>query len=782
MQQEHTLDLLGGRARIQSLNSEQASLQVQLAQQQIDMLNTRDGHLSRLSDLNDIEMGLAVAGAFAGASQGLLGTGSAALGLVGAVVGLAGVVAAPETAGTSLIASGVGAGLSVVSAGVGLASAGVSAGSGLLSGVQGIFNVYKQGLMIDQQLELLRKFEIPDAQLNEQIAQLQRRIATRQAEIGKLEIAYAKRVLTYLSSQLLNADMYSFLARVSKQHYRQYLSYATHAALMAERALEVERGSELGVVKLNYFDVSVQGLMGGEALRQDLSALEYRRMAREEDLIYPRPKVISLAQTFPLEFENFRSTGALWFRTTHLDFDRVGPGQYHRRIRSVRMIPFALSGPEGIHTYLSQVGPSEIVSRKGNEFTVHLLPGKAEYVPLAPGPNGSDLSPLNPDNDRLNVFEGAGVAASWLFHMPQSANRIDYRFIADVYFVVEYSARYDPNYHRQVHDRLASEDWRGSRVLSFQLERADALYHLHNPGPSTSGPTSSHALNMRTVTFQTQGVYPPNEGKRRLDGIGLGFFDREGTTLAIDRVRIAASRHLLNAWRNGRVERRAEPLDTAVEPEKTRVLRGGELVTVDRGDVRSGETNSQGAWVRVIRDGRLVWVPEGNERDSDRLLDGMDFTAEALPEDVPADLLRLCQVPISAQHVKRFTTGEEQRYFDVRVRDAGLPPRAGKQRVLRDSALMWIADGEKKETDTSIPSGLWLYVLEEDGFAWKEESDSNKVPATAFSAEDTWYLTVDPEENPRQHTVERDGVNVLDFEDLENVIWIMNYSYRLLDA
>ncbi len=766
MQQEHAIELLGSQARVQQLTNAQAALQRELTDYQLGMTRTRDSHLDELLALNDAEMVLAVLGAFAGAGQGVLGIASAGIGTVGAA---AGVVAAVPTGGASLVVSVASLGV----AGVGVASAGVGAAGGILGGIQGVFNVYKQGVMLEQQQELLRNYELPMAHINQQNAELQQRISQRQIEIGRLEMRFAKHVLTYLSHQFLNADMYSFLARLSKQHYKQYLDYATHAARMAERVLEVERGHQSDIIKLNYFDVSVQGLLGGEGLQQDLATLEYQRFIQDDNKISPPGKLFSLANSFPLEFEHFRHTGKFWFRTTHLDFDRDFPGHYQRQIRSVRVMVLALVGQEGIKASLSQIGSTETIVREDNRFVVQLSPGATQTVPLTGTPDGHALMPVNLANEKINPFESNGVVGNWLLDMPRAANQIDYGTIVDVMFMVEYSAYSDSQYQKEVQESLYSQTWLGSRTFRFSLNFPDAFYHILNPEINGYRSTTSLLTNLQT-TVVTIGNhdYPHNEMKRTLDGITIGIFDCEGNTLQINKISLASHRHIESLWRSGKTKLKMDPIST---PYETRVFRGGELLQINEADVRSGEQASTGTWNRVLRDDQIIWVPDGLDQTGDVVLENIDPMTTSLIQPVPEELLRMAQVAVEAFVAEHPYTHENQHAFELRLHDDGTPPRQGQKRVLRDNELIWVDTIEAN--DIEKPEGEWVRVLEDTEFNWKLKTDA--MPEGVFQPEDKWYLTIEHKNNPELAMVNVSEYEVIDLSEVKEIVMLMNYSYKL---
>jgi hypothetical protein len=731
------------------------------------MVDRRDTHNEELRGLNQVAMVLTVADSAVGVASG----------------GVTGVLSTAAAVATAVASGGTAA--PVAAALAGSAGTGASTSGGLLRSGLEILSVYQQGVLLEQQRELLMDFEKPMANLARRNAELALDVANLQAALGQMEISYAQSVCSYIANQFLNAEMYSFLAQQMKGNYRHYLGLATYAARMAEQALELERGRDYSVVKASYFDVSVQGLLGGEALAADLEALEFQRISRDEKRQFPQPNVFSLRSAFPLQFQAFRTTGALPFRAEETDFDRDVPGHYYRQIRSVRVVVYALAGFEAIKATLTHLGPSEIVVSETDGFRKRVLPGVAERMALAGSPDRVGLAVLNPVGDeRLNPFEGRGVAGSWLLEMPRHANAIDFDSIADVMFVVEYSCFNDEGYRKEVSDRLRKTVWRSSRVVSVRQDLPDAFYHLTNPSPSGPAITTSAALNRCTFEVPlNRRAYPPNQANLRLDGIIVAFIDNAGASLPLVNVtvKLAARKHVELLWKQGRLETK-KPAIAANSPDHTWVERGGDLIAVPKTEVRSGEVADSGPWIRVLRNDRVVWIPEsrwGPQAAGERLDGpGIKFSDRKLPRVVPGDLLRLAQCKIHIHSIPAAPKyGKLTEYFELRVRDDGTPPKAGMQRVLQDKEIVWVE---------AVPAGLapvepgeWLRDFDPSAgevvnpgppFAWVPLS---RKPKGTYAAEDVFYvsLTAGLDENDREKAAEVTA--------LGEVVVLANYQYEL---
>jgi hypothetical protein len=96
--------------------------------------------------------------------------------------------------------------------------------------------------------------------------------------------------------------------------------------------------------------------------------------------------------------------------------------------------------------------------------------------------------------------------------MPKAANPFDYRTLADVLILLDYTARDSFDYRRQVVQTL-SPNLSADRPFSFRHQFADQWYDLHNPD-QTATPM--------TVVFRTvRRDFPPNLDDLRIQHVVL---------------------------------------------------------------------------------------------------------------------------------------------------------------------------------------------------------------------------------------------------------------------
>ena len=716
MQWQHSLATLGAQARVHQIAAEQADYQIQSADHQIQMQQSRDSHLGELIGWNDIQLGLSVASGFA----------SATMSGIEFLLGLA---------------SGGTIGLPMVIEGVGNIS------GKILGGGQSFAGLYNERMKLEQQQELLRDFELPMAYLAKQNMQAAKRTAEIHGEINQLEIDYSQRVMAYVANQLLSPNMYSLLARQAKQNYRHYLAYATRAALMAERALELQQGRYFSIIKMGYFDIAMQGLLSAESLINDIESLEYERFASDTRRQSPPAKIFSLPKLFPLEFENFKKTGQFWFRTNQEDFDLDFPGHYYRLIRSVRIFVNGQTDSEGIKANLSNLGTTEVVVKEDDGFRTHYIPGIFATYALSPQQSGIWLMPFNlEDNEKLTPFAGMGVAGTWLFEMPKWANKTGYETITDIQFQVEYSAFYNTAYKAEMLSVLENSKRFSSRAYSFRNNFSDQWYHLKNPNLSGPCYTNSQQLNLTTTSISTYANYPSNEKDRELEGLTIAFFNADSDTAKIQKIGIACRRHIEALWRQGELALIDDPNNLPLEEDQKKVLRGGVLLRLGSGepvDERKDfviEDDSQ-VWIRVIVDNKLEWKAK---TESDQLIDPENTP---LPEVIPPELLSKAWVHAVAESAKNPVCQREQSIFNLRFKK-----KDGKTLLLHENEIVEVENDDIQDEDIR------------------------------FKADDVWYICLLPDEAENCELVDNlivPGFKVLNLKDLGDIIFILNYSYQL---
>jgi hypothetical protein len=322
------------------------------------------------------------------------------------------------------------------------------------------------------------------------------RISGQERAISQMQADHAESTLEFLRTKFTNADLYDWMSGVLQRVYSFYLQHATSMAKVAQQQLAFERQeSPANLIQDDYWSppsdnanvpgvgsassVDRKGLTGSARLQMDLTKLDLYSFETEKRKLQ-LSKTMSLAQLFPAEFEVFRQTGVLRFRTKMEWFDRDFPGHYLRLIKRVRTSVIALVPPgEGIRARLATTGVSRVVVG-GDTFQTIVTRRGSESVSLTSPMEATGLFEMLPDRgDMLFPFEAMGVDAPWEFRMHKAANPINFSTIADVLITFEYTALESPDYESQVIQSFDNE-LHGERAFSFKYLFPDQWYDLRN--------------------------------------------------------------------------------------------------------------------------------------------------------------------------------------------------------------------------------------------------------------------------------------------------------------
>lgn len=415
----------------------------------------------------------------------------------------------------------------------------VSATSQALSQTASIISTYaayeRRKKDWQNQLELVEQDKLV-ANQQIQLAEDRVRVVEQERRIAEISADQAEVTVEYLSDKFNNAQLYQWMSGVLEGVYSFFLQQATAVAKLAEAQLAFERQEvPPQYIQDDYWDTPSdfgfasrpaegnppdrRGLTGSARLLQDLYQLDQFAFDTDQRKLQ-LTKTISLARLFPVEFQRFRETGILKFRTQMELFDRDFPGHYLRLIKRVRVSVIALIPPSnGIRATLTTSGTSRVVIG-GYGFQTVVRNYGPQSVALSAPQNTSGLFELQQQPDKLLPFEGLGVDTDWELRMPRASNPFDYSTIADVLLTFDYTALDSFDYRQAVIQTLG-DSVGADRAFSFRHQFPDQWYDLHNPD-QTATPM--------TVRFETRREdFPPNLERLRIAHIAL-YFARRGDT------------------------------------------------------------------------------------------------------------------------------------------------------------------------------------------------------------------------------------------------------------
>lgn len=484
-----------------------AKLQMERSQIQVQELNNmiQAGLNQFEQQLIGAYMEIMIASVQLASLQGQLSLYSAVAGVVG--YGTASAAAAgvamfkPESAsqaisyGTQAIQSGIQASYAMPIANVQKSLAKAQGQASVLSLMASLENRQREW----QFQKVLGEQDIKIGQQQVRVAQDRLRVSGQELKMAEMQQTFAEDSMEFLRNKFTNAELYTWMSRVLAAAYSTMLNEATAIAKLAMYQLMFDRQQQPPVeIADNYWeapsmDVSLEqttgpdrrGITGSYRLGQDITRMDGWAFTTDTRKIEVS-KTISLARMFPMEFQEFRSTGRITFNTLMEHFDRDFPGQYMRIIRKVTTNVIALVPPtEGIKATLSSSGISEVVI-KGDRFQSTFIRRTPERIAISNPTGGTGMLELQPQGEQFfNPFEGNGVAMQWEFELPIESNFLDYSTISDVLITIQYTALDSPDYRNEVIRKLPKE-YEGERLYSLRNDFSDQFYELSHPEDSAN--------------------------------------------------------------------------------------------------------------------------------------------------------------------------------------------------------------------------------------------------------------------------------------------------------
>ncbi|MEM9259373.1 MAG: hypothetical protein AAGA62_06970, partial [Bacteroidota bacterium] len=272
---------------------------------------------------------------------------------------------------------------------------------------------------------------------------------------------------------------------------------------MAEQAFQFELAKEDSFfIEFGHWDSLRKGLLSGERLERDLRRMEVAYLEQNKREFELR-KNISLAQLAPDQLVNLRENGACDIYLPEVLFDMDHPGQYLRRIKSVRLTIPAVTGPyTNVNAKLTLLSNRYRKSPRTNDaYTYtgidderfrHNVTG-IQSIATSSAQNDAGLFELNFQDERYLPFEGAGAISSWRLELTSDFRQFDYDTISDVVIQMDYMAREggetlkaaaNANIQAGLNkfsDQLESNETGLYRLFSLKTNLPNALYSLTLP-------------------------------------------------------------------------------------------------------------------------------------------------------------------------------------------------------------------------------------------------------------------------------------------------------------
>lgn len=320
----------------------------------------------------------------------------------------------------------------------------VAASAGLEAG----FERRKEGWVYQKKL---LESELQQAQRNLKISEIKRDILLEAEKIHQKNIEHNTEVMDFYGEKFSNLGLYTYLCTTMQRVFKEAYNNAMSIARLAEQAYRFERDDNTIFVDGNYFESPRGGLLAGERLAMALQNMERRYLEtnyRKNEI----DQAFSLTQINPAALLTLKQTGTCEFTIPEVFFDLFYPGQYRRKMQSVRLTIPCVTGPyTNVSATLSLMG-SKIRMNPG------LGAGELKDVPksrtttiaTSTAQNDAGVFQLNFRDDRYMPFEGGGTISTWKLSLPRNFRQFDYNTINDIIIHVSYTAEYDELFRDKV--------------------------------------------------------------------------------------------------------------------------------------------------------------------------------------------------------------------------------------------------------------------------------------------------------------------------------------------
>ena len=316
-------------------------------------------------------------------------------------------------------------------------------------------------------------------------------IAERELETHELQMEQAKDVYAFYRDRFTNLGLYNWLSSEVRGLYRQAFRMATEMARMAESAYQYERDRTDTYIMGHAWDSERAGLLSGEKLMIQLQEMEkaFLESGRRD---YEVDQTFSLGQLDPIALHQLREEGNCAFSLSELAYDLAYPGQYRRRIKSVRLTIPCVTGPYvNVNAKLTltqsrvrKKAPRDIESPTGEGRLVEEPRSRNVSIATSRAQNDGGVFEISFRGERYMPFEGAGAVSDWKLELPGGFRTFDYDTISDVLVHVSYTAKEDGRYRdlveTKIKDILTTEaETRGIQsAVSLKQQYASSLHVL----------------------------------------------------------------------------------------------------------------------------------------------------------------------------------------------------------------------------------------------------------------------------------------------------------------
>ena len=328
--------------------------------------------------------------------------------------------------------------------------------------------------IVRQQAEIAA--EVAMAQTREQQAKVRFEVQQLNVTLAQKRLDGSQEVLEYAEDRLFDEDLWFQLAAQLQDLAQGYLDSAIYAALVMERAYELEFDRRLHRIRTDYGLGSPAGLLGGDHLKSDIISFtsDYLEHAQKKN---PVRLALSLREEFPSGFNTFVETGIFPFRTDLEIFDRRYPGTMSRKLKKIEVFVEGLVPLEGASGFLMTTGVCAEWRESAGTWSKRIRVMPVERAVMSSYQFRRDIAVFAPSEELLGLFENMSPQTEWTLEIPRSSNNLDYSAISDVKFVVYFDADYSDSLAAHV-KTLYPTTGAKSTVLSSRFQYPDEYFRL----------------------------------------------------------------------------------------------------------------------------------------------------------------------------------------------------------------------------------------------------------------------------------------------------------------
>jgi hypothetical protein len=340
-------------------------------------------------------------------------------------------------------------------------------------------------------------------------------VAQQRVAVAKLQLSQAQQNRDFLDLRDFSSRRWYEMAQVMKGLAGDYLDMATSVAWLMQRAYAAETARDLHKIRLNYRNAGVGDVLGSDVLLRDIDFFTVDYLTSTRSKKAPIKVAFSMAETYPSALRALRETGVATFATTLEQLDRLYPGFYLHKVRSVEVQFVGITSGTGVHGTLRNIGVSHFRTADGS---VQQLVYPADVLPFSMYDLRTDALVLRADPQQLRLFENNGAATMWRLELPLGANDVDLAGLLDATLIVTFDAFFDGDLETTVKAGLPTTGT-AAHATSMRLQAPDELFFLRTQGsgvlrvPAADLPRTQKDLQRTSFTLRLVGD-PATVGSR----------------------------------------------------------------------------------------------------------------------------------------------------------------------------------------------------------------------------------------------------------------------------